>query len=90
MRSPTLTTLPPAYAWPGYAHMGPVTRYLMAGDSISTLFPQLRAKYQEARIPAATEGRIPVVLSLEGSVCPFDPQSPGSETIARVSSHRRG
>ena len=68
--------LPPAYAWPGYAHMGPVTRYLMAADSISTLFPQLRAKYQEARIPAATEGRIPVVLSLEGSVCPFDPNRP--------------
>ena len=70
-----IADLPVAYAWPGAAQKGSKAR-MRLGLPISTLFPELREKYQEVRLADASGKKIPVVVSLEGSFLPFDPKRP--------------
>lgn len=68
-----LADLPVGYARPGPSNRGETPFRL--GLPVSTLFPGLREKYQEVRL-AGSRGKLPVIMSLEGSVLPLDPDRP--------------
>jgi hypothetical protein len=70
-----IADLPAAYARPGAPQKGSKDR-MRLGLPISTLFPELREKYQEVQVTDASDKKIPVIIGLEGSFLPFDPNRP--------------
>jgi len=75
-----IAELPAAYATPGAPSEGMKGR-MRLGIPVSTLFYDLKEKYQEVIAEVADNRRIPVVMSVEGSFLPVTPKKSGSKPL---------
>ncbi len=79
-----IADLPVAYARGGAMRDGSTSRMRLA-IPITTLFSNLRQQYQEVRLPDTSGKKVPILMSLEGSILPFDPKRPAPPPLTEHS-----